>query len=213
MTDRHRNSTVGSPGTDVRRFCDRRTALLVFVCSTALSCSMAGAQSNAAHVRLELVTGGRIEGRVVDHNEHAVVVVAGRTPFVFAWTDVKPISSVAAKFAIIEAARGGHDEVTAEDYYELGLYALLRNRGERASTLFQTAKRLDPSMAEDVRRTMEAFRKNRSSETSPRESNEPSNDLSEIDSKCAKGLVGQIGDALHDLIAIFFNFFKPLLFS
>ena len=199
MTHWNCNLMVKGALRDDRMSCDRRTVFLVFACSTVLACSTAGAQSNPARVRLELVTGGRIEGGVVDHNEYAVVVLANRKPFVFAWTDVKPISSVAGKFAIIEAARGGRDAVTAEDYYELGLYALLRNRGERASTLFQTAKRLDPSMAEDVRRTMEAFRKNRSSETSPRESNEPSNDLSEIDSKCAKGLVGQIGDALHDL--------------
>lgn len=198
MTSRNRNSSVESARRDNRMACHSRTALLAFACSTALACSTAGAQPNSVRVRLELVTGGRIEGGVVDHNEHAVVVVADRKPFVFAWTDVKAISSVAAKFAIIEAARGGRDAVTAEDYYELGLYALSRNRRERAFTLFQTAKRLDPSMAEDVRRTMEAFRESRSSETPLRKPNEPSKDLSEIDTKGLKGLVGQIGDALHD---------------
>ena len=88
--------------------------------------------------------------------------------------------------------------MTAGDYYELGLYALSRNRGERASRLFQSAKRLDPSMAEEVRRTMKAFREGRSSASPPRQADEPSNDLSEIDSKDVKGLVGQMGDALQD---------------
>lgn len=197
MTDRLRHSTISSAVADDRRPCDRRIVLRVFVCTTALACSMAAAQSNVAQVRLELVTGGRIEGGVVDHNEHAVVVVADRTPFVLAWTDVKPMSSVAAKFAIIEAARGGRDAVTAEDYYGLGLYALSRKRYTRASALFRAAKRLDPSMAEDVRKTMAASRKSRSSDTPPRKPAEPFGDLSEIDPKDAKGLIGQIENALH----------------
>ncbi len=199
MTYRNRNSSVGSVCRNNRFIGHCGTTLFVRVCSTALACSAAGAQPNDVRVRLELVTGGRIEGSVVDHNEHAVVVVADRKPFVFAWTDVKAISSVAAKFTIIEAARGGRDAMTAGDYYELGRYALSRNRGARASTLFQAAKRLDPSMAEEVRRTMAAFRERRSSETAPRQPDEPSNDLSEIDSKDVKGLVGRFGDALHDL--------------
>lgn len=198
MTYRNSNTSVESARRDNRMVCRCRTALFVCVYSTTLACSTAGAQPNAVRVRLELVTGGRIEGAVVDHNEHAVVVVADRKPFVFAWTEVKAISSVAAKFTIIEASRGGRDAMTAEDYYELGLYALSRNRGGRASTLFQATKRLDPSMAEEVRRTMAAFRESRSSEIPRRQPEEPSNDLSETDFKNAKGLVGQIGDALQD---------------
>ena len=172
--------------------------LTAFACLTVLPPSPAAAQSTTALVRLKLVTGGRIEGGVLDHNEHGLVVVADNTPFVLAWIDIEAISSVAAKFAIIEAARGGRDKVTAGDYFDLGLYALTRNHSERASTLFRAAKRLDPSLAEEVRRALTNSRKRGARVTRSRAAAPSPTGQTELDPEGANGLAEQIEDALHD---------------
>lgn len=198
MTDIDRNSMAGCALAYRRTVRYFGTMLTAFACLSVLPPSPAVAQTTTVNVRLRLVTGGRIEGGVLDHNEHGLVVVAANTPFVLAWTDIEAISSVAAKFAIIEAARGGRDKVTAGDYFDLGLYALTRNRSERASTLFRAAKRLDPSLAEEVRQALEHARKRgapvtQSTQTAPSPAGQ-----TKLDSEGAMGLAEQIEDALHN---------------
>jgi len=115
-------------------------------------------ETQTIEIRLELLTGGSLVGRVVDHDEDGIVVVNGRTPYVFAWAEVETGSAYRARRDLL-ALEG--DAPPAAGYFQLGLFALSRNRGDLAQKAFSQARRLDPTCATRIKTAFDAYRRNR----------------------------------------------------
>ncbi|MHC4696944.1 MAG: hypothetical protein ACYTFA_09390 [Planctomycetota bacterium] len=129
-------------------------ALTVIVAATATS-----AQTETIRVTLKLHTGGALTGLVVDATDHGLVVVAGATPYVLSWGEIDAGSAYAAKRDWLAVQRGGREHLTAEDHFQLGHYALSRDRNDLAATEFRRAKKLDHSYTEPVRDAFDDYRK------------------------------------------------------
>ena len=95
------------------------------------------------HADLRLQTGGGLSGPVVDSTDHGLVVVHDHTPYVFAWEELEPDSAYETKGALLALARGGKDRMTAEDYFQLGLFAYRHGLGDRATNCFGRSVRLN----------------------------------------------------------------------
>ncbi|MCH7702428.1 MAG: hypothetical protein IID37_12150 [Planctomycetes bacterium] len=114
---------------------------------------------------IKLLTGGAISGLVVDHNEDAVVVVRESTPYVFAWSEMESGSAYAVRrdIMVLERRHGDQDQdrsrnrtrnrdgLSAQDYLELGRFAISLHRRDLASSVFHKAAKLDPSLATTTR--------------------------------------------------------------
>ena len=153
---RHRSMRIGKPIT--RRAC----LALIACCWIALAPSRAIGQSETRRIDLELETGGGIGGLVVDHDEFGIVLVEGElphaTPYVFSWAEIETGSAFRARRALLEMERGTAGALTAEDHFQLGLFALSRGRPPVAQKEFRKAKRLDPQYSSRVRDAIAAFR-------------------------------------------------------
>lgn len=110
-------------------------------------------------VELETLSGGRLSGPVADHNEHGVVIVAGRKPYVFAWDELDPGSVYRARKALLILARGGEAALTAEDHFNLGRDMLRRGRNVVAINEFNLARRLDAAYAVRIDAALDEHRK------------------------------------------------------
>ncbi len=126
--------------------------------SAALPPAAAAAPTTTISVELELRSGGRLTGGVVAHDEEAIVIVAERRPFAFAWSEIRPQSAFLARRALLTHVRGSLDAVTAEDRFSLGVFALENNLGPAARLEFAAAERLNPGIAERVRSAYAAQR-------------------------------------------------------
>jgi|GEM_PF-1599892 len=133
--------------------------ILIWVCPTKGDDRPRAKQT--VSVELTLLTGGRVSGFVLDHTGHGLVVIADKTPFVFAWDELDPGSAYRAKLAVLGLGRRGDRELTAEDHFDLGRYMLYRDRNVVAVNEFNRAKHLDPSYAAKVERVLDQYRQSR----------------------------------------------------
>jgi len=115
-------------------------------------------QAETIGIDVKLRTGGALTGLVIDHTDHGVVVAADGTPYVFSWDEIETGSAYVAKRDLLALARGGIAGLTASDRFELGLFALSRERNDLAAADFKIATRLDSSYEVRVRRAFEEFR-------------------------------------------------------
>lgn len=132
--------------------------------------SDARGQTETISLDLELVTGGRLTGLVVEHTDFGLVIVHEQTPYVFAWDEVETPSAYRAKRALRAWARGGRDHLTAEDHYALGLFALERGNATLARKEFDEACSLD---SEYEARVHNAFERHRARRKSTRSKHDP----------------------------------------
>lgn len=116
------------------------------------------APAAAVSVDLRLLTGGGISGLVVDHTDFGLVVVHENTPYVFAWEEVEGGSAFRAKRDLLALDRGGTENLTAEDHFQLGAYAISRDLTGAALRAFKEAEKLDPSFAPRVAEAKSARR-------------------------------------------------------
>lgn len=168
---------------------------------TGFLCVSAAAGEKQTILALDLYTGGRIEGWVVDHNEHGVVLVNQNTPYVLAWSEVTPACAVGSRFKVLAAARGGRDRVTADDYFEIGLYALARNKNAKGTALFRSAVRLRPDLADNVRRAIAQYRKKQSGLSKVGAAPLPRSDEAEPGGTIENGEAHKLTGAFGDLLA------------
>jgi hypothetical protein len=112
-------------------------------------------------VDLRLLTGGQVSGLVIDHTDVGLVIAAGSTPLVFAWEEVETGSAYRARRALLVLRRGAPENLTAEDHFQLGVFALGRGRPVVARNEFRQAERLDRSYESRVDAAIEAHRKHR----------------------------------------------------
>lgn len=118
-------------------------------------------QLETVAVQLELATGGSLEGAVIDHNDHGIVVLHGTDLHVFAWTEIDASSAFMARRFLMARERGGEDRLLAEDYFQLGLFALSRGRSSAAIGQFNKAKAMDAAYTPAVKDALAEFRRSK----------------------------------------------------
>jgi hypothetical protein len=134
----------------------------LFLCVSAAS----GAESRTnpqetVNVHLKLLAQGAVSGAVIDHSEVGLVVAVGNKPMVFAWEEVEAGSAYRAKRDLLALERGQLENLTAEDHFQLGLFALQRNRPVVARNEFRQAEDLDHSYRQRVDSAFAAHRARR----------------------------------------------------
>ena len=137
------------------------TVVVTIVSVAALAADADHGQTETIRVDLELRTGGGLSGLVVDHSPHGVVIVQNTTPYVFAWDEIETPSAHGTMRDLKVLERGGAENLTAEDHFQLGLFALSRDCRELAAWEFGRATKLDPSYARQAREAFDRHREER----------------------------------------------------
>ncbi|MGD2109854.1 MAG: hypothetical protein PVI86_10725, partial [Phycisphaerae bacterium] len=139
----------------------RGRGVVWMVCGLAIAggaVARADGQTQTIRVDLKLRTGGALSGAVLDHTEHGLVVVHEQTPYVFAWEELEGVNACQTKRALLVFDRGGEDRLTAEDYFQLGLFMLAQDRHDLAAREFGRAQDLDPTFGTATRKATSAHR-------------------------------------------------------
>ncbi len=126
-------------------------------------------QTETISVDLRLRTGGTLSGLVVDLTGHGLVVAAETTPYVFSWGEVEAGSAYVAKRDWLALQRGGREQLTAEDHFQLGLFVLTRERSDLAASAFRKAKKLDQAYRDPVREAFDDYRERKRTGQVPRD--------------------------------------------
>jgi hypothetical protein len=100
---------------------------------------LVGGETTTISVRVETRTGGSVSGLVVDHNDHGLVIVSEKVPYVFAWRELTGGSAYQAKKQLLELEKGGAAKLGGLDHFALGQLALLVDRADIAATEFRLA--------------------------------------------------------------------------
>lgn len=108
---------------------------------------------------VKLRTGGQISGAVLDHDEHAIVILNDRTPYVFAWRELDAGVALGAKRTLLAKLRGGAEHFSADDFYGLGMFAIEHGRNDLASNEFDRARALNPKLASKIKEAYAQFRR------------------------------------------------------
>ncbi len=145
----------------------RSAAACLWAASAAL------AQTETISVDVKLRTGGALSGLVVDHTGHGLVIVHDKTPYVFAWSELEGGSAWAAKRALLVLERGGAAELTAEDHFQLGAFALEQGRNDLAVNEFREAEAGDVSYRPLIRAAFDEFRRRREASRAAGDSFDP----------------------------------------
>lgn len=152
------------PGRPPRRCPSTITTLFVvacFGCVTGAGQADGGSPVKTIEIPLQLETGGSLRGAVLDHNDEAIVVEAEGRPFVFGWDEIETASAFAARRALLAMERGGRENLTPTDHFELGLFALDRDRFSAAQRSFGQARTVDPDLAPAIERALDQYRQRR----------------------------------------------------
>jgi hypothetical protein len=120
--------------------------------------TVARGQTETISVDLKLRTGGALSGLVVDHSEHGLVVVREQRPYVFSWNELEFGSALSTKRALLALEHGGSNKLSADDHFELGLFALAYDRNDVAANEFREAKRLNGKLEERIGRAFDEYR-------------------------------------------------------
>lgn len=143
---------------------ERMRIAVIFVATAAPAAApLVGDPVSTVSVDLKLRTGGAISGLVVEYDDHGLVVVRDRTPYVFAWTEIEPGKAYVAWRKIRVHERGGEGKLTAADHFGVGRFALQVGRNDLAADEFARARRLDRSFEPRIRGALAEFRERRRS--------------------------------------------------
>lgn len=110
-------------------------------------------------VGLKLRTGGELSGVVLDHDAHGLVILREDTPFVFAWSELEGGSAFAARRSLLVFDRGEADRLSADDHFDLGLFALRQDRNDLAANEFDAAKKMRRDLEPRIREAFDEFRR------------------------------------------------------
>lgn len=118
-------------------------------------------QGKTIIVDLKLRTGGALSGAALDHSDHGLVIIREGTPFVFAWKELEPGSAYMVRRALLDFELGGREHYSAEDYFQLGAFALEQGRTDLASDDFERARGLDRNYDRRAKEAFSAYAKKR----------------------------------------------------
>jgi hypothetical protein len=110
-------------------------------------------------VDLKLRTGGELSGAVVDYDAHGLVILHDDTPYVFAWNELDGGSAFAVRRSLLTLPRGDADKLSADDHFDLGMFALAQGRNDLAANEFEAAKKMRPDLATRIREAFDGFRR------------------------------------------------------
>lgn len=162
--------------------------------------TVARGQTETISVELKLRTGGALSGLVVDHSEHGLVVVREQKPYVFSWNELVFGSAISTKRALLALQRGGSNKLSADDHFELGLFALSNDRNDVAASEFSEVKRLNRRFEERIAHTFDEYRARKEKsggEDNPFEE-EPPADIGDSAVPFEVGLTGDDGTLLAE---------------
>ncbi len=129
----------------------------VLLALTSIVC----AETETIRVDLKLRTGGALSGLVVDHTEHGLVIVHEDTPYVFGWSELEAGCAYGTKRALLVLQRGDKTNLSAEDHYQLGLFALRHARSSSAANEFRMARRLGSGYGPMIKEALRKHRRDR----------------------------------------------------
>ncbi len=95
-----------------------------------------GPTTSTIIVTVEPRTGGAIQGAVVDYNDHGLVLVKAGVPYALAWKQIKSGTAYTAQRDLLAHKRGGWDNLSAQDHFSLGQFALECDRQDLARSEF-----------------------------------------------------------------------------
>ncbi len=134
---------------------------LRLACAVLALTSIVCAETETIRVDLKLRTGGALSGLVVDHTEHGLVIVHEDTPYVFAWSELEAGCAYGTKRALLILLRGDKTHLSAEDHYQLGLFALRHARSTSAANEFRMARKLGSGYGPMIKEALREYRRDR----------------------------------------------------
>lgn len=135
-----------------------RILLVSLFVAVSASKASAPASIKTISVDLKLRTGGELSGAVVDHDAHGLAILHDDTPFVFAWSELDGGSAFAVRRSMLILARDDADKLSADDHFDLGMFALAQGRNDLAANEFDAAKKVRPDLAMRIREAFDEFR-------------------------------------------------------
>ncbi len=132
----------------------------------------------APTVQLKIRTGAAIEGTVLDYNDHGLVILREKTPYVFGWMEIEAKSACIAHRTAIASSKGGWTKLTAEDHFQLGVFELNQGRRDLAQDSFKEAGKRNATYrdrAREVTRTLVNSREPEESESNTEQPNPVAN--------------------------------------
>lgn len=110
-------------------------------------------------VAVKLRTGGELSGALLDSNGHGLVILSKNVPYVFGWRELDANSAFHVKRSLLTTERDGAERLTADDHFQLGLLALELGRNDLASGEFDLARKLDDTLAPQIKNAFAKFRR------------------------------------------------------
>lgn len=147
------------------------TAQSIVLILVAVSATIAQTPSDGDHsfVRLTLMTGGEIRGKLLDSTHQVIVLEVDGFPYALAYTQLATDSALQTKMKMLIRSRGELDLLRASDHLAFGALALQHDRSERARRAFAKAVRLDATIKTASERLMREFRNRRRNVSAPTE--------------------------------------------
>lgn len=130
-----------------------------FLIAAAALCDTAYGQTETIRVDLKLRTGGALSGPVVDQTDHGLVIVHETVPYVFAWGELESGCAYRTRRSLLVFQRGGEQQLTPEDYFQLGVFMLAQDRNDLASREFRQARRLDRAYGPLIDEAIDEYRR------------------------------------------------------
>lgn len=143
--------------------------VVVLVAMSATFAQTTTADGDRALVRLTLMIGGEIRGKLLDSTDQVIVLEVDGFPYALAYTQLESSSALQTKRKMLIRTRGGLDRLQASDHLALGSLALQHDRHERARRAFAKAARLDATLKMAGDRLMREFRGRRRDVAAPTE--------------------------------------------
>ncbi len=133
-------------------------AMLIEIAPTVAN----GPSTSTIIVTVEPRTGGKIQGAVVDFNDHGLVLVKAGVPYALAWKQIEPTTAYTARRDLIAHQRGGWEKLSAQDHFDLGQFALAFDRQDLARAEFGQASKLAKGQFEQsIRNAWQQMREKR----------------------------------------------------
>lgn len=105
-----------------------------------------------------MVTGGQLHGPLLGSQEQFVVLEIDGWPSPIPYLQIDRDSAYSTKRSMLTMRRGGADLLTCEDFFDLGVFALARDRHEQAKRDFARVVRIDHSQREKCESAVASYR-------------------------------------------------------
>ena len=124
----------------------------------ALAVAPVGAQPAPLNLTLKLDRGGEVSGDVLEATSDLIVLNYRCNVCAFAYDELTVGSAFRARKRLLIHRRGRAADLTGEDHFHLGAYALDRDRPALANQEFRVARRLAPDLTDRIATAREAYR-------------------------------------------------------